>query len=103
VTPEPVVCLWQAAQRGDWAAARAWHEVIYPLAVAIYRAPPSGRATTRLKACLAILGRIPEEVVRPPFVPLTPAEHDALRVALATVDRATTDLSGRPDIALRAV
>ena len=59
VVPEAVVALWEAAQAGDWDRARHWNDVLYPLAVAIYRAAPGGRATSRLKACLRMLGRIP--------------------------------------------
>ncbi|MGY4286118.1 dihydrodipicolinate synthase/N-acetylneuraminate lyase [Bradyrhizobium sp. LM2.7] len=51
VVPELVVSLWNAAEAGDWEQARAVHEKLYPLAVAIYGDAPGGRATLRLKAC----------------------------------------------------
>ncbi len=86
VVPGPVVALWDAAAAGDWAAARRWHDVIYPLALAIYGAAPGGRATTRLKACLHLLGRIPHPTVRPPLVPLDAGELGRLRAALAHAD-----------------
>jgi 4-hydroxy-tetrahydrodipicolinate synthase len=91
IVPEAVVALWTATQAGDWATARHWHDLLYPLAVAIYRAPPGGRATSRLKACLHMLGRIPDQAVRPPLIPLDETEHARLRQALlhagATVTR----------------
>ena len=37
VVPELVASLWDAASSADWGRARAAHEQLYPLAVAIYR------------------------------------------------------------------
>lgn len=88
VTPAPLVALWRAAQSGDWDAARHWHEVIHPLACAVYRAKPGGRATPRLKACLRILGRLGCDAARPPFMPLPPEEYRRLEAALAHVEKA---------------
>ena len=88
VTPEPVVALWRATQAGDWAAARHWHNVIYPLASAIYRQAPGGRATPRLKACLKILGRLECDAIRPPFAPLPMEEYRRLERALIHVQNA---------------
>src|SRR5882757_4528869 len=42
VVPELVVALWNAAEAGDWAQARAVHDKIYPLSVAVYRDAPGG-------------------------------------------------------------
>ncbi|MDA9412489.1 dihydrodipicolinate synthetase [Bradyrhizobium sp. CCBAU 45384] len=82
VVPELVVSLWDAAEAGDWARARAAHEKLYPLAVAIYRNAPGGRATARLKACLKLLGRLSCDAVRPPQPSATPNELRALEQAL---------------------
>ncbi|WP_245502332.1 dihydrodipicolinate synthase family protein [Bradyrhizobium betae] len=82
VVPELVVGLWTAAEAGDWERARAAHEKLYPLAVAIYRDAPGGRATVRLKACLKLLGRLSCDAVRPPQPPATPNEVQALDQAL---------------------
>ncbi len=82
VIPDLVVSLWQAAQRGDWAAARASHELLYPLSVAIYRDAPGGRATARLKAALCILGRLSSDAMRPPQPAATAAEYQILEQAL---------------------
>ena len=82
VVPELVVSLWTAAEAGDWEQARAAHEKLYPLAVAIYRDAPGGRATVRLKACLKLLGRLSCDAVRPPQTPATPNELRVLEQAL---------------------
>jgi 4-hydroxy-tetrahydrodipicolinate synthase len=82
VVPELVVSLWNSADAGDWEQARAAHEKLYPLAVAIYRDVPGGRATVRLKACLKLLGRLSCDAVRPPQPPATLNELRALEQAL---------------------
>ena len=82
VVPELVVALWNAAEAGDWARARAVHDKLYPLSVAVYRDAPGGRATARLKACLKLLGRLESDTLRPPQQGATVAEIDALSVAL---------------------
>lgn len=83
VVPELVIALFDAVRAGDIAAAREWNARIYPLARAIYRAAPGGRANARLKTCLKMLGRFTEDVMLPPQT-VTPAqEHAALRTALS--------------------
>jgi 4-hydroxy-tetrahydrodipicolinate synthase len=82
IVPELIVSLHEAAVRHDWTRARALHEVIYPLSVAIYRSPPANRATARLKTCLKLLGRLESDTARPPIQPLPSDEVDALRQAL---------------------
>jgi 4-hydroxy-tetrahydrodipicolinate synthase len=69
--------------RDDLKAARAAHEMIYPLARAIYGTPPGGHATARLKTCLRLLRRIPNDATKPPVGPLGEAEVAMLRDALA--------------------
>lgn len=83
LAPEAVIDLWDAACAADWSRARACHERLYPLARAIYREAPGGRANARLKACLHILGRLGFDAVRPPFPRLTPGEYRTLERALA--------------------
>lgn len=75
LAPELLADLFAAADAGDWVKARAVHERIYPLARAIYREAPGGRATARLKVGLAALGRIPRGTVRPPQPAAGDAEH----------------------------
>ncbi|MBR0971334.1 MULTISPECIES: dihydrodipicolinate synthase family protein [Bradyrhizobium] len=84
VVPDLVISLWNAAEAGDWDRARAAHDKLYPLAVAIYRDAPGGRATVRLKACLKLLGRLSCDAVRPPQPPAIPSELQALEQALRT-------------------
>jgi 4-hydroxy-tetrahydrodipicolinate synthase len=82
VAPELCTAFYAAAASGDWAEARRLHEFIYPLAVAIYRDKPGGRATARLKACLTMLGRLDAPVVRPPQPVVSDEEYESLRRAL---------------------
>jgi 4-hydroxy-tetrahydrodipicolinate synthase len=82
LVPEVVVTLYEGVEQGDIARARAAHEVIYPLARAIYGTAPASYATARLKACLRMLGRLEHDVVRPPIGPLDRTERTRLRQAL---------------------
>lgn len=82
--PETIVALDRAVCRSDLADARRAHDVIYPLARAIYGRPPGGRATARLKTCLKLLGRLDDDRVRPPIGPLDADEVKALAKALET-------------------
>jgi len=82
IVPELVVALWEAAEAGDWATARAVHEKLYPLSVAIYRDLPGGRATARLKTCLALLGHLDTDILRPPQPVCGPQERETLALAL---------------------
>ncbi len=82
LVPEAVVTLYEAVERQDLAQARAAHEVIYPLARAIYGAVPTSYATARLKACLRMLGRLEHDTVRPPLGSLDRGELLRLRQVL---------------------
>jgi 4-hydroxy-tetrahydrodipicolinate synthase len=82
IVPELIVALHEAAMAKRWDEARALHERIYPLSVAIYRRQPGNRATARLKACLKLLGRLESDLVRPPIQPLPAEEIAELKTAL---------------------
>lgn len=82
VIPETIVALDRAVKSGDLKAARDAHDIVYPLARAIYGTPPGGHATARLKACLRRLGRLPADHVRPPMERLSGAEAQVLETAL---------------------
>jgi len=82
--PEVIVALDATVRRGDMPAARAAHDVVYPLARAIYGAPVGG-ATMRLKACLHLLGRLPNALARPPSGPLDREEMLTLSRLLTQV------------------
>lgn len=83
VAPRLCADFFEAAEAQDWAQARRLHERIYPIARAIYRDAPGGRATARLKACLQLLGQGGAPIVRPPQPPVTETEWESLRAALA--------------------
>ncbi|HEV7266071.1 MAG TPA: dihydrodipicolinate synthase family protein [Falsiroseomonas sp.] len=82
ILPDEIVALDAAVRAGDLATARALHEKLEPLAEAIYGAPPAGRATARLKFCLAEMGVISDAAVRPPQPPVTGPEAAMLQAAL---------------------
>ena len=82
VAPEFITGLYQAMQAGDLATARTWNDRIYPLAKAVYGTAPGGHATARLKTCLKLLGRIPDDRMRAPMGPLPDDEVAMLRTAL---------------------
>jgi len=85
IIPEVIVALDRAVRDGQLGTAREAHQLIYPLAKAIYGMPPASFATARLKMCLKLLGRLPCEITRPPIGPLSPAEVTRLQEALAQV------------------
>lgn len=82
LVPETIVALDRAVRRSDLGDARRHHEIIYPLAKAIYGTPPGGWATARIKACLAMLGRIPCAATKRPVGPLPAEEWERLRAVL---------------------
>lgn len=82
LAPSLIAGLFEAAENGDWDLARALHDKVYPLARAIYRQAPGGRATARLKTALMMLGHLQCDAVRPPQPPLAAAEHADLQDAM---------------------
>jgi 4-hydroxy-tetrahydrodipicolinate synthase len=76
------VALFEAARRGDLARAQAINDRIYPIAQAFY-APPFLDMHNRMKEVLALLGKLPPAVVRPPLVKLPPHEIERLKQAIA--------------------
>jgi len=85
IIPEVIVALDRAVRDGKLDTAREAHQIVYPLAKAIYGMPPASFATARLKTCLKLLGRLPCEITRPPVGPLAPAELTRLQEALSQV------------------
>src|SRR6266446_3780619 len=75
------VALFQAVRANDLARARAINDRIYPIAAAFY-APPFLDMHNRMKEVLALLGKLPPAVVRPPLVKLPAAEIERIRAAL---------------------
>jgi len=86
------VALFEAVRADDLARARSINDRIYPLAQAFY-APPFLDMHNRMKEVLALLGRLPPAVVRPPLVKLPAAEIERLKQAIAAagLDRAAPD------------
>ena len=76
------VALFEAVRRGDLAQAQAINDRIYPMAQAFY-APPFLDMHNRMKEVLALLGKLPPAVVRPPLVKLPPHEIERLKQAIA--------------------
>lgn len=82
VTADLQAELFEAVQQGDLARARAVNDRLDPLVQAFYR-PPFVDMHNRMKEALALLGRIDRAVVRPPLQPISDAEREGLRRALA--------------------
>lgn len=76
------VALFRAVKANDLAVARAINDRIYPLAQAFY-APPFLDMHNRMKEVLALLGKLPPAVVRPPLIKLSSHEIDRLKQAIA--------------------
>jgi 4-hydroxy-tetrahydrodipicolinate synthase len=74
--------LFAACQKGDLEEARRINDRLEPL-VRVFYAPPFVDMHNRMKEALVLLGRIPAAHVRPPLTPVSPAEREAIRRALA--------------------
>jgi 4-hydroxy-tetrahydrodipicolinate synthase len=77
LVPKLVAEAWDAAEKGDFARARAAHLRTVPLTDALFLEP----SPQPVKAALAMLGRIDGEI-RLPLVPCTEATREKLRAAL---------------------
>src|SRR6267142_2320146 len=77
------VALFCAVKAGDLKRAQSINDRIYPMVQAFY-APPFLDMHNRMKEALALLGRLPPAVVRPPLMKLTAAEIERIRMALVT-------------------
>ncbi|MFT4436553.1 dihydrodipicolinate synthase family protein [Caballeronia sp. 15715] len=75
------VALWQAVQKDDLTTARELNDRIYPLARCFYGAPVLDMHT-RMKAALHMLDRLPNDVVRLPWIGLEEKELEQVRQAL---------------------
>ncbi|MDO8476182.1 MAG: dihydrodipicolinate synthase family protein [Candidatus Rokubacteria bacterium] len=74
--------LFAHVQQGDLEAARKVNDRLDPL-VRVFYAPPFLDMHNRMKEALALLGRISRAVVRPPLQPISDAERNRIRAALA--------------------
>lgn len=97
LAPSLIVALSDAAAASDWSTARALHERVYPLARAIYREAPGGRATARLKAALMLLGKAASDTVRPPQPPPDDNDYQMIDSALRAAGLMAPDRERKPD------
>jgi len=81
VVPELIVALDRHVREGRHDKALAIHEALFDFARLVYAAP-GHMAAARLKACLAGLGRIPNDTCRAPTPAVAPGERAALMAAL---------------------
>ena len=93
------VALFEAVRANDLARARTINDRIYPMAQAFY-APPFLDMHNRMKEVLALLGRLPPAVVRPPLLKLPPHEIERLKQAIAAAGLVGIDQA--PQAALAA-
>jgi 4-hydroxy-tetrahydrodipicolinate synthase len=82
VTADLQAELFEACSKGDLDGARGINDRLAPL-VSVFYAPPFVDMHNRMKEALVMLGRIPAAYVRPPLTPVSAAERDAIRRALA--------------------
>ncbi len=82
VTADLQAELFEACGKGDLDGARRINDRLAPL-VSVFYAPPFVDMHNRMKEALVLLGRIPAAHVRPPLTPVSAAEREAIRRALA--------------------
>ena len=82
VTADLHVALFEACQKGDLDEARRVNDRLEPL-LRVFYAPPFVDMHNRMKEALVLLGRIPAAYVRSPLTPVSGAEREAIRRALA--------------------
>ena len=73
--------LFRAVQANDLAEARRLNDRIEPL-MRVFYADPFVDMHNRMKEALALLGKLPRAVVRPPLVKIERAEIARIRAAL---------------------
>ena len=86
IIPEQIVGLDKAVKNSDLNSAINFHQEIYPLAKAIYGTKPAGFATTRIKACLKLMGRLKNDNVRSPGHNLDQKEISKLQNILKDIN-----------------
>lgn len=74
VMPAAVAELYDLCQAGDWASARALHDVILPVSEALF----IDTNPVPVKAMLSMMGRMRPDV-RPPLAPLRPEQAEYVR------------------------
>ena len=82
IIPEAIIGLYQSIISNNLKEAMNYHKVIYPLAQAIYGTNPASYATARLKTCLKLLGKIPNDKMRSSMNSLNNIEINNLKAAM---------------------
>jgi 4-hydroxy-tetrahydrodipicolinate synthase len=77
IAPRWVADMWDHVRAGGWDKAREIHFRLQPLTELLF----SEASPTPIKACLALAGRMTDEI-RPPLYPATPALRAKLQTAL---------------------
>ena len=85
IIPAQIVGLYTAVKNSNLNLAMHFHEQIYPLAKAIYGKKPAGFATSRIKACLKLMGRLSNDNVRSPGHNLDQEEISILKRILKDI------------------
>jgi 4-hydroxy-tetrahydrodipicolinate synthase len=77
VAPADMSAMWDAAAAGDWPRARALHYKLFALSEGLFLEP----SPTPVKAALALMGRIADEI-RPPLYTISAANREKVRKIL---------------------
>lgn len=86
--PDLIIDLWKAVQAGDFAAAVRLQEAINPLKDVVYgRGEPSSDAHARMKYGMYLAGLVDRPVVRDPIRQPSPAEREAMQLAVTGAGR----------------
>ena len=83
IIPEAIIGLYKSILNNNLEEAIRYHNIIYPLAKAIYGTMPASYATARLKTCLKLLGKIPSDKMRSAMEPLNKIEIENLKKAIS--------------------
>ena len=82
--------IFEAARRGDMARAQLLADRLAPLVDAVFGRPPVRNYRARIKEGLTMQGLIPRATVRPPLLPVSEEERQAIRAALQSMELLTS-------------
>ena len=91
IIPDAIIGLYKSIINKNLEKAMNYHNIIYPLAKAIYGTMPASYATARLKTCLKLIGKIPNDKMRSTMNPLNKIEIDNLKTAISLAGLKTID------------
>ena len=83
IIPDAIIGLYESIINKNLEQAMNYHNKIYPLAKAIYGTKPASYATARLKTCLKLIGKIPNDKMRSSMNPLNETEINNLKKAIS--------------------